>query len=107
LVFDTKCTPEPEQSLRGHPGAKFFRLQIACKPKTNFFTSSCPAHPQTFEPLIDSEEAAALLGIHAKTLIRLARERKIPAVRLGRLWRFRTSAMETWIQSSLADVAKG
>ena len=59
-----------------------------------------------FERLIDSEEAAALLGIHEKTLVKLAREKKVPAVRLGRLWRFRASAIEAWIQSSLADIAK-
>ncbi len=58
----------------------------------------------SFEKLIDSGEAAALLGIHRITLIKLAREGRVPAVRIGKLWRFRASALDTWIQSSFAAV---
>jgi excisionase family DNA binding protein len=57
-----------------------------------------------FEPLLNPVEAAALLQIHEKTLIKLARDGKVPAVRLGRLWRFRASAIEQWIETSLAKV---
>ena len=52
-----------------------------------------------FEQLIEAVGAASLLGIHPKTLIRLARQGKVPAVRLGRLWRFRTSALDAWVTS--------
>lgn len=46
-----------------------------------------------FEPLLDSVEAAALLKIHPKTLQKLAREGKISAIHIGKLWRFRASGL--------------
>jgi len=42
-----------------------------------------------FEPLLDDGQAAQLLGIHPKTLQRLARAGEIPAHRVGRFWRYR------------------
>jgi excisionase family DNA binding protein len=51
-----------------------------------------------FEPLLSDVEAAALLGIHPKTLQGLARKGNIPAVHLGRYWRFRASALNEWIE---------
>jgi len=42
-----------------------------------------------FEPLLDSEEAAALLKIHPKTLQKLARNGEVAAIHIGKLWRFR------------------
>jgi excisionase family DNA binding protein len=50
-----------------------------------------------FEPLLDSNEAAALLRIHPKTLRTKARRGIIPAVQVGRLWRFRASALNQWL----------
>jgi len=59
-------------------------------------------HQLTFEPVLDSEEAAALLHIHPKTLQRLARNGEIPGFRIGKLWGFRASALNQWLQSRLA-----
>jgi excisionase family DNA binding protein len=42
----------------------------------------------TFEQLLDSDEAAALLKIHPKTLQKMARNGEITGVQVGRLWRF-------------------
>src|SRR5579863_9472052 len=53
----------------------------------------------TFEPVLDSEEAAALLHIHPKTLQRLARNGEIPGFRIGKLWGFRASALNQWLES--------
>ena len=50
-----------------------------------------------FEPLLDSDQAASLLRIHPKTLQQLAREGRIHGVRVGRLWRFRTSDLDEWL----------
>ena len=44
-----------------------------------------------FEPLIDTEQAAALLSIHPKTLQRMARRGEVRGYQLGKLWRFRAS----------------
>jgi excisionase family DNA binding protein len=53
--------------------------------------------PTQFEPLLSDEQAAQLLGLHAKTVQRLARTGALPAVRIGRYWRFRASALDGWI----------
>ena len=50
-----------------------------------------------FEPLLDSEEAAALLKIHPKTLQRMARRGGIAGIQIGKLWRFRASALNKWL----------
>jgi excisionase family DNA binding protein len=37
---------------------------------------------------MNTDEAAAMLGVHPKTLQRLARSGRITAYRVGKLWRF-------------------
>jgi len=54
---------------------------------------------EAFEPLLDSDEAAALLKIHPKTLQRMARIGEIYGIHIGKLWRFRASDIEKWIRS--------
>jgi len=54
------------------------------------------------EPLLDSTEAAQLLRIHPKTLQRMARKGEIPAMQIGKLWRFSSSALLLWQQEKLA-----
>jgi excisionase family DNA binding protein len=47
--------------------------------------------PHVFEPLLNSEQAAALVKVHPKTLQRYARNGLVTGLRLGKLWRFRAS----------------
>ena len=56
-----------------------------------------------FERLLDSDEAAALLKIHPKTLQKMARNREIIGVQIGKLWRFRASALNAWLEQKLAS----
>jgi excisionase family DNA binding protein len=42
-------------------------------------------------------EAAALLKISVKTLIKVAAAGQIPSRRAGRLWRFSAPALERWM----------
>jgi excisionase family DNA binding protein len=60
--------------------------------------------PRTFrpEPLLDTDQAAAIIRIHPKTLQKLARRGVIRAVQIGKIWRFRASVIEDWIQQKLA-----
>lgn len=53
----------------------------------------------TFETLLSPAEAASLLGVHEKTLIKLARKGGVPAARVGKLWRFRESTLDEWFRS--------
>jgi excisionase family DNA binding protein len=59
--------------------------------------------PGQFERLLDSDEAAALLGIHKKTLQRMARTGEVPGFQIGDLWRFRASTLNEWLASKLAS----
>jgi excisionase family DNA binding protein len=55
------------------------------------------------EPLLDSGQAAAILQLHPKTLQRMARRREIRALQIGKVWRFRASVLDEWIQQKLAS----
>jgi excisionase family DNA binding protein len=46
------------------------------------------------EPFLDSDQAAAILRIHPKTLQRLARHGRVIGYRVGKLWRFHASDLE-------------
>ena len=46
------------------------------------------------EPFLDSDQAAAILRIHPKTLQRLARCGRVTGYRVGKLWRFHASDLE-------------
>ncbi len=43
------------------------------------------------EPLLDSEQAAALVKVHPKALPRYARTGLVASLHVGKLWRFRVS----------------
>jgi excisionase family DNA binding protein len=51
-----------------------------------------------FEPLLDSHQAAELMHVHPETVKRRARRGEIPAVKFGKVWRFRASGLEAYIQ---------
>jgi excisionase family DNA binding protein len=55
------------------------------------------------EPLIDTEEAAALLQIHPKTLQRMARRGEVRGYQLGKLWRFRASDLVKCLSAEVAS----
>jgi excisionase family DNA binding protein len=51
------------------------------------------------EPLLDSNKAAAMLGVHPRTLQRMVLRGQIVGVQVGKLWRFRASAIDEWIEN--------
>lgn len=57
----------------------------------------------SFEPVLKTEEAAAPLRVHPKTLQRMARQGRVPAFRIGDLWRFRASALDAWLRSGISS----
>ena len=59
---------------------------------------------QPFEPLLDLAEAAGLLRIHPQTLKKMAIRRVVPAIKVGRLWRFRASDLQEWVDSRVSLV---
>jgi excisionase family DNA binding protein len=51
---------------------------------------------------VDPPEAAALLKVSVKTLIKMAASGEIPSRRAGRLWRFSAPALERWMNEDAA-----
>lgn len=58
-----------------------------------------------FEPLISATEASELLGIHPVTLLRWAREGRVPHRRLGRKVTFRASELDSWYRTEYTGSA--
>ena len=50
---------------------------------------------------IDAEEAAKMLGVTARTVTRLAERGEIPGFRVGRLWKFRRSDIQEYIERQI------
>jgi len=55
------------------------------------------------EPLLDSDQAAAIMRIHPKTLQRYARQGIVRGFQLGTMWRFRASDIDRWISEQIAS----
>jgi excisionase family DNA binding protein len=57
-----------------------------------------------FEPLLNADEAAQLLGgIHPKTLQRWARLGVVPGYQISRSWHFRASELDRYLCSTVAS----
>ena len=61
---------------------------------------------RVWEPLLTPTEASELLRIHPKTALRLARCHGIPAIRLGKHWRFRACDLRAWAESQIEPCDK-
>jgi excisionase family DNA binding protein len=55
----------------------------------------------SFEKLLSQNEAAKLLDIHPETLRRMAVRGEVPALKVGRFWKYRASALDSWVSSRL------
>jgi excisionase family DNA binding protein len=90
------------------------RLTVRCVPEKTQSAAAADAEPPKArlqallpgaffpEPLLDSGQAAAILLLHPKTLQRMARRGDIRALQIGKVWRFRASVLDEWIQQKLA-----
>ena len=47
--------------------------------------------------LLNVDDVAKLLHLHAMTVYRLVREGKLPGFKVGGRWRFHRSALEDWM----------
>jgi excisionase family DNA binding protein len=61
------------------------------------------SEPFVPEPLLDTDQAAAIMRIHPKTLQRYARQGIIRGFQIGSMWRFRASDIDRWISEQLAS----
>jgi excisionase family DNA binding protein len=73
-------------------------------PNGNSHRATLSEAQPSFEPLLDLAEAAGLLRIHPQTLKKMAIRRDVPAIKVGRLWRFRASDLQEWIDARVSLV---
>jgi excisionase family DNA binding protein len=83
--------------------AKEFLLEITMSHLAFNPARKAQVREMTFEQLLDSDEAAALLKIHPKTLQKMARNGEVPGFQIGDLWRFRASALNEWLAAKVAS----
>jgi excisionase family DNA binding protein len=50
-------------------------------------------------------EAAQVLRLSKRTILRMIQKRKIPATRLGRQWRFGEANLLAWVKEQETDVS--
>lgn len=50
------------------------------------------------DKLLTIEDAAKYLNIHPGTLYRWARARRLPAVKMGKIWRFKKEKLDAWLE---------
>lgn len=58
------------------------------------------------ETFLTTEEVLEYLQVNLRTVYRLIKAGKIPAVRVGRQWRFRKSDIDTWLDSQHSRPAR-
>jgi len=65
-----------------------------------------PLNLPTDESFLTTEEVLAYLNVNLRTVYRLIKAGSIPAVRVGRQWRFRKRDLDTWLESQRHGDAK-
>jgi extracellular factor (EF) 3-hydroxypalmitic acid methyl ester biosynthesis protein len=58
------------------------------------------------EKLLTLEKAAEYLDVHPGTLYRWARIKRVPAVKVGRVWRFRIENLEDWFDKKTVEITE-
>jgi excisionase family DNA binding protein len=53
------------------------------------------------EVLLTRKEASQVLKIHPKVLERMAKRGEVPALKVGKFWRYRATTLDAWINSRL------
>lgn len=55
------------------------------------------------EPWLSVEEISAHLGVSKESIYRWLEKKRIPAHRIGKLWKFKPSEVDSWIISGSAS----
>lgn len=59
------------------------------------------------DPILTVAEAATMLKFSEQVIRKWARDREIPAIRMGRDWRFRRSSLQAWVAGAEAAPLDG
>lgn len=65
-------------------------------------TSRGPDHNGgDYQEIMTVEEVAAYLRLKPQTIYKWAQEKRIPAAKLGKEWRFRRSVVDRWLDEQM------
>lgn len=53
------------------------------------------------EPWVSVDQVASHLGVAKDTVYRWIEAKKLPAQRIGRLWKFKLSDIDTWVRTGV------
>jgi len=59
-----------------------------------------------FEEPIGADEAAKMLGVSSRTVIKLAERGELPGFRVGKLWKFRPGDIKNYIDRQIKHTDK-
>ncbi len=65
------------------------------------------AAPPPDHEILTLEEVAAYLRLKPQTIYKWAQEKRIPAVKLGKEWRFRRSILDRWLDEQMLSEESG
>jgi excisionase family DNA binding protein len=54
---------------------------------------------ETKKPIMNVKEVAKYLDVSTATIYRYIRKHKIPAFRVGKMWRFRKEKISNWMEN--------
>jgi len=67
--------------------------------------SDMNVHPN--HEILTLEEVALYLRLKPQTIYKWAQEKRIPAVKLGKEWRFRKSILDRWLDEQILSEESG
>lgn len=70
-------------------------------------TADRRAEPLPGTDILTIEEVAAYLRLKPQTIYKWAQEKRLPAVKLGKEWRFRRSIIDRWLDEQLLSSESG
>ena len=65
------------------------------------------ANPPHDHEILTLEEVARYLRLKPQTIYKWAQEKRIPAVKLGKEWRFRRSILDRWLNEQMLGEGSG
>ena len=92
LITTERRTEAPESRLAGK--------------STNWPVASHGSSPlnsalHEIERLLTTKEVSEILKVHPKVLERMAKRGEVPALKVGKFWRYRATTLDAWINSRL------
>lgn len=55
------------------------------------------------KPLLNSQQVGEILSLCPKVIERMARGGEIPALKVGKFWRYRAAELDAWIGAQLSS----